>query len=138
MNPFRRLLQRLRGVDHDELRSRQRSGADAQDVRRGVFGRLNNVLRRRRESVAARAGGPPRFAYSYRVFWIGTARAWSPPKRRAIAAALERTLGAPDFVPSVTEPLFVVAGLDRAHSGASLLALRDVLQGPLGDEDVKT
>jgi hypothetical protein len=138
MNPLRRLLQRLRGVEHDELRSRQRSGADAQDVRRGVFGRLNNVLRRRRESVAAREGGPPRFAYSYRVFWISAARAWSPPKRRAIAAALERTLSAPDFAPTVTEPRFAVAGLDRVHSGASLLALRDVLEGLGEDEDVST
>ena len=138
MNPLRRLIQRLRGVDHDELRSRQRSGADAQDVRRSVFGRLNNVLRRRRESVAARGEGPPRFAYSYRVYWISAARAWSPPKRRAIAAALERTLSAPDFTPTVTEPLFSVAGLDRAHSGASLLALRDVLQGLEEDEHVNT
>lgn len=138
MNPLRRLLQRLRGIDQDELISRQRSGADAGDVRRGVFGRLQGVLRRRRESGPAR-GGPPRFAYSYRVFWLNTARQWSPLQRRSIEDALERALSSPDFAPTVTDPRFTVAGLDRPHSGASLLALQEVLQGlAAADEDVST
>ncbi len=72
-------------------------------------------------------GEPPRFAYSYSVFWLKTARAWPAQKRQAITAALQRVLGARDFVPTATAKRFTVDGLDEPYSGASLLALSKVL-----------
>ena len=130
MNPLLRLIQRFRRIDTDELRSRQRTGEDARSGRRELFGKLHNLLRRRREGgTIARPGGAPRFNYSYTVFWLNIARTWDAARRRQIAAALDRALSAPDFVPTVTEARFTVPGLDRPYSGASLVALRQVLRG---------
>jgi hypothetical protein len=128
MNPLRRILDRLRPADRF-TRARKRSAAEIRQTRGGVFSRLQSLLQRRRVTAPVAAPDePPRFDFSYTVYWLKVAQAWDPTRRASIASALARVLDAPEFRPTMTERRFRVEGLDQAYSGVSLLALSKVLQ----------
>jgi hypothetical protein len=77
----------------------------------------------------AAGGGPPRVEYSYTVYWTKQVRAWDAARREGVGAALADVLAQPDFEDNAYERRYTVAGLDeQAHAGASLLALRKVLE----------
>ncbi len=63
----------------------------------------------------------------YRLYWTKTALAWDPAQRAEIAARVAAVIAAPDFENNALERRFAVEGLDT-HSGASLLALAEVLR----------
>ncbi len=65
----------------------------------------------------------------YRLFWTKQALTWEAAQRVAIAQAVALVVAAPEFEANALERRFEVEGLDeQAHSGASLLALVDVLR----------
>jgi hypothetical protein len=73
--------------------------------------------------------GPPRVEFSYTIFWTKQARQWDATRRRAVAAALEAVLGQPGFEANDYQRRYRVEGLDeQGHAGASLLALKKVLE----------
>ncbi len=69
----------------------------------------------------------------YRLHWTKTALAWDPAQRAEIAARVAAVIAAPDFEANALERRFAVEGLDT-HSGASLLALAEVLRALAEDE----
>lgn len=71
----------------------------------------------------------------YRLFWTKLALTWDPSRRAAIAKEIAAIIDRPDFENNALERRYRVAGLDDdapegadAHSGASLLALAEVLR----------
>ncbi len=81
------------------------------------------------------APGPPRADFSYTVFWTKQARQWDTAQRAALLTAVQQVLDAPDFSPNEYERRYRVPGLDtQAHAGASLVALRRVLEAFLAQE----
>lgn len=73
--------------------------------------------------------GPPRVEFSYTIFWTKQARGWDAARRRAVAAALEEVLRQPGFEANDYARRYRVPGLDeQGHAGASLLALKKVLE----------
>ena len=73
--------------------------------------------------------GAPRVEFSYTIFWTKQARQWEAARRQAVAAALEAVLAQPGFEANDYQRRYRVAGLDdQGHAGASLLALKKVLE----------
>jgi hypothetical protein len=71
----------------------------------------------------------------YRLFWTKTALAWAATRRIEMAACLAAVIAAPDFEANALERRYAVEGLDdQAHSGASLLALAEVLRALDADD----
>jgi hypothetical protein len=67
--------------------------------------------------------------FSYTIFWMKMARAWDEAKRQTVLAQVEALIAAPDFINNAFERKYTLAGLDEvAHSGASVLALKKVLE----------
>ncbi len=71
----------------------------------------------------------------YRLFWTKTALTWDAARRAAVAQQVAAVIARPDFENNALERRYTVAGLDDdapagadAHSGASLLALAEVLR----------
>lgn len=65
----------------------------------------------------------------YRMYWTQTAYGWDAARRAALAARVQTAIGASGFENTMLERRFRVEGLDdEAHSGASLLALLEVLR----------
>lgn len=84
-------------------------------------------LRRARGRENAPAEPDPAFAY--RVAWTKEARTWDAVRRAAIARSLGQVLQSREFLPNVYDRRYRVPGLDDSqHSGASLVALRAVLE----------
>jgi hypothetical protein len=71
---------------------------------------------------------PDRIDYSYRVFWTKQARGWDAAQRRSILVAARPLATAPDFEPNAFARRYQVEGVEGEHSGASLLALIQVLE----------
>ena len=70
-----------------------------------------------------------RIAAGYRMFWTKMALGWDAARRQHIAGRLAVVLDAPGFEDNALERRFRVPDLDeQAHSGASLLALAEVLR----------
>jgi hypothetical protein len=92
--------------------------------------RLNSLWSRQAPAPPApTGGGPPRVEYSYTIYWTKQVRAWDAARRAAVEAALAQVLAQPEFEDNAYERRYTVAGLDeQAHAGASLLALRKVLE----------
>jgi len=93
---------------------------------------IREALRRLFQEPQARPDQPAdtldRVDYSYRVFWTKQARGWPAARRRSIRAAA-RALAASDvFEPNAFERRYSVEDVDGEHSGASLLALVQVLE----------
>ena len=73
--------------------------------------------------------GPPRVDFSYTIYWTKQVRAWPPERRAAIGAALRPVVSQAGFAANAYERRYRVEGLDdQAHAGASLVALRRVLE----------
>jgi predicted PurR-regulated permease PerM len=91
--------------------------------------RLSTLGSRRADTQAAAGGGPPRVEYSYTIYWTKQVRTWETARREAVQAALAEVLAQPSFEDNAYERRYSVAGLDeQAHAGASLMALRKVLE----------
>ena len=71
---------------------------------------------------------PDRVAYSYRIYWTRQARLWDAARRQSVSAALRGVVSAEGFEPNAFERRYRVEGVDGEHSGASLLALAQVLE----------
>ena len=71
-----------------------------------------------------------RVDYVYRISWTKLAREWEAARRTQVAEAVRLVMARPDFEKNPIERRFEVPELDDglAHSGASLLALADVLR----------
>jgi rhamnogalacturonyl hydrolase YesR len=78
----------------------------------------------REQRVASR----DRVDYSYAVFWTKNARLWDAAKREAVAQHLAKLIASTDFDANFYQRTYMVAEVDGAHSGASLLALQKVLE----------
>lgn len=65
----------------------------------------------------------------YRLFWTKSALSWDAARRQQIGERVEAVIAAPGFEANALERRFRVDALDdQAHSGASLVALLDVLR----------
>ena len=70
-----------------------------------------------------------RIDFAYTVYWMKTARGWDAERRKMIADRLALLLASPEFLNNAFERKFQIDGLDDlGHSGASLLALKKVLE----------
>ena len=90
-------------------------------------------LRRERPDEPARKGPGPltedRILFGYRMNWTRTAMTWDADRRALIAARVDAIIHSSDFEQNALERRFRVEGLDdQAHSGASLIALADVIR----------
>jgi len=90
-------------------------------------------LRRSQPDEPARKGAEPltddRILFGYRMNWTRTAIAWDADRRALIAARVDAIIRSRDFEQNALERRFRVEGLDdRAHSGASLVALAEVIR----------
>ncbi len=75
-----------------------------------------------------------RAEYSYRVFWMKTAREWDSDRREIVSVAVAEVLARPDFEPTAYERRYAISGLDeQAHAGQSLIALQKVLEALRAD-----
>jgi hypothetical protein len=69
-----------------------------------------------------------RIDMGYRLYWTKMALGWDAERRSQIAPLVTRVIHAPDFENNALERRYRVYDLDeQAHSGASILALADVL-----------
>ena len=90
---------------------------------------IRESIRRLLGETADQQADQPRPYYSYRIYWTKMVREWPIEKRKEVVGKLAQVLGADDFEPNTLERRFSVDGLDSGkHAGASLLALREVLQ----------
>ncbi|HEX3050940.1 MAG TPA: hypothetical protein VHP83_09820 [Aggregatilineaceae bacterium] len=94
-----------------------------------------DILRRLWLSENPPAAPPPeplsaeRIDAGYRLFWTKMALGWDSARRDDIARQLVDVFQSPAFERNALERRFAVDGLDdQAHSGASLVALAEVLQ----------
>lgn len=66
--------------------------------------------------------------YAYTLYWARQLQGWEAERRAEIASSVEAVVTEPDFRPNEFYRVYSVPGLDEsAHSGASLLALLNVL-----------
>jgi hypothetical protein len=74
-----------------------------------------------------------RIDFAYTVFWTKMVRQWEPARRMQMTQRVADLLASPDFINNAFSRKFEVEGLEDAslgqpaHSGASLLALKKVL-----------
>lgn len=66
--------------------------------------------------------------YSYTIFWTKTARLWPIDQRASVAKNLETLINSADFKANPFDRHYTLDGVDGAHSGASLIALKKVLE----------
>jgi hypothetical protein len=78
----------------------------------------------REQRVAARDS----VDYSYAVFWTKMARDWDRPHRARVWQQLTALIQSADFDPNPFDRHYTLDGVDGAHSGASLIALKKVLE----------
>lgn len=97
---------------------------------------LNRMMRRNPpEGSAPEPLTRERIDAGYRLYWIKIALPWDGPRRALMAEQVRSVVGAAGFEDNALERRFAIEGLDeQAHSGASLLALLDVLRA-LDDYD---
>jgi len=69
-----------------------------------------------------------RVDYSYRVFWTKQARTWDAGKRRLIRERISALMSEAEFETNAFERHFQIEDVDGQHSGASVLALNQVLE----------
>lgn len=91
-----------------------------------------DLLKRWREQNAApqspSSGDPPRYGFSYSVYWLQVARTWDAEQRRRVAQELHLLLSRPDFVANQSERRYHLPDLEGHHSGGSLVALAHMLR----------
>lgn len=97
---------------------------------------MTDFLRRLRRNTPEEPAHKPaapltdeRITAGYRMNWTRVAIGWDAERRALIAARVEDVIRSDDFERTALERRFHVEGLDdQAHSGASLLALADVIR----------
>jgi hypothetical protein len=68
-------------------------------------------------------------AFAYVVYWTKTVGGWTPERRAATLRAVQGIAARQDFVPTIYQRRYRLAEVDAsAHAGASLIALRQVLE----------
>lgn len=91
-----------------------------------------SLLKRLRERIALRKpavdSDPPRYGFSYSVYWLQVARTWDAQQRQRVAQEVHLLLSRPDFVANQSERRYSLPGVEGRHSGGSLIALDRVLQ----------
>lgn len=88
---------------------------------------ISNLLRR---GVKATPIQPPSPAYSYRIYWTKRALDWTVQERRLIKAAASEVIGSEEFRANPYRRIYTLKPVDGLkHSGESVLALHDVLEG---------
>ena len=80
--------------------------------------------RQREQRVSAREP----IEYSYTIFWTKTARLWSIDQRSIVTKNLETLIDSADFTANPFDRHYTLDGVDGSHSGASLIALKKVLE----------
>lgn len=79
---------------------------------------------------------PPNPGFAYRVAWTKEARTWDAGRRVVIAESLGRVIRSSGFLANTYDRRYQVPGLDDSrHSGASLVALGDVLEALKHDSE---
>ncbi len=66
--------------------------------------------------------------YSYTIFWTKTARLWPLNQRSSVAKNLETLINSSDFKANPFDRHYTLEDVDGSHSGASLIALKKVLE----------
>ncbi len=66
--------------------------------------------------------------YSYTIFWTNTARLWPLDQRTSVAQNLATLINSADFKANPFDRHYLLDGIDGPHSGASLIALKKVLE----------
>lgn len=67
--------------------------------------------------------------FAYTVYWTKIAREWDADRRALVAGRVADLAASPGFLNNAFERKYRVEGLDDSgHSGASILALRKVLE----------
>ena len=66
--------------------------------------------------------------YSYAIFWTKIARLWPIDQRSSVAQNLETLINSADFKANPFDRHYTLDGVDNLHSGASLIALKKVLE----------
>ena len=89
---------------------------------------LRKLFRGSDAKPAQSTPAPDRVDYSYRVFWTKQARGWDVARRRSILGAARALTASEAFEPNTFERRYQVEDVDGDHSGASLLALIQVLE----------
>lgn len=90
-----------------------------------IFDSLKDNLRRWRHDPASKGVSP---TYSYRIFWVKEALRWTEQERRQIRAAVEKIVGANDFVANAYHRRYRLEPFDgQKHAGESISVLHDVL-----------
>lgn len=70
-----------------------------------------------------------RIDFAYTVYWTKMAVTWDAERRQRIAGRVAALIGSPEFLNNAFERKFQIEDLDDlGHSGASLLALKKVLE----------
>jgi hypothetical protein len=90
---------------------------------------MADTLRRMMRALFRRTpADPPRYGYSYSLYWTKVAREWERTQREAVAGELRTLLNRTDFVANQAERRYRVQGVQGEHSGGSLVALDRVLR----------
>ncbi len=92
---------------------------------------IRSALRRilRGEEAAPEQAEAPKPDFSYRIYWMKTAREWPRERLDEVERALRRTVERDDFEANAYERRYRIDGLDdEAHAGASLMALLQVIE----------
>ena len=89
---------------------------------------IRDALRRLSRPANAQPAAPDRADYSYRVYWTKQVRDWDAIRRRSILLAARLVAASEAFEPNAFERRSRVEGVDGEHSGASVLALIQVLE----------
>ncbi|MDX1600730.1 MAG: hypothetical protein R3191_04365 [Anaerolineales bacterium] len=76
----------------------------------------------------AESADQPSPAFSYRVYWMKTARSWPPDRLDEVREHVQRIVDDPQFEPNPFERRYRVEAVDdEKHAGASLQALLEVI-----------
>ncbi len=89
---------------------------------------LRRLLGRSAAQHSQPASAPDRVGFSYRVFWTKQARGWDVARRRSVLGAARALTTSESFDPNAFERRYQLEDVDGKHSGASLLALIQVLE----------
>ncbi len=90
---------------------------------------LNRLQRRNPPESSPEPLTRDRIDAGYRLYWTKIALPWDGARRVEMAARVRAVVDAAEFEDNALERRFAIEGLDeQAHSGASLLALLDVLR----------
>jgi hypothetical protein len=94
--------------------------------------RLRRLIKNGEEETKSASSGTPmteaRIDFGFRIYWTKMATQWERTRVDEMLKRMAAVTQQPDFAKNLIERRYKVEGLDeQAHSGASLLALIEVL-----------